>query len=215
MPSGMPTAYASARTFESRRAGEWENRSLRAARTRRAQACSARRVTGGIRDGCTGHAAAASHRRRAGGMRAGIGLEYMLSRDFCFARSGLDLHLAAAHETGHHRLVALLVDNKKRSPSVGRQGLRNRLHPRARNTRRRNYNRASGVMRGGTPCVQKHARRAAPPEPPSVTLAKKSSCKKLLSNARQTRDACAVTASATSGATPDTRLASVVATVLA
>lgn len=62
-------------------------------------------------------------------------------------------------------------DNKKRSPSVGRQGLLNRLHPRARNTRRRNYNRA-GVMRGGMPYVRLHARRAAPTEPPSITLAK-------------------------------------------
>lgn len=39
------------------------------------------------------------------------------------------------------------------------------------NTRRRNYNRA-GVMRGGMPCVRLHAWRAAPTEPPSITLAK-------------------------------------------
>lgn len=124
------------------------------------------------------------------------------------------------------------------------------------NTRRRNYNRA-GVMRGGMPYVRLHARRAAPTEPPSITLAKvflqkslrigrrafrprllaapvsipgfarrfQSRCarrqrRRTCSTARATarrhaRDACAVVACAISGAAPDTRLASVVATVLA
>lgn len=124
------------------------------------------------------------------------------------------------------------------------------------NTRRRNYNRA-GVMRGGMPYVRLHAWRAAPTEPPSITLAKvflqkslrigrrafrprplaapvsipgftcrfQSRCarrqrRRTCSTARATarrhaRDACAVVACAISGAAPDTRLASVVATVLA
>lgn len=147
-------------------------------------------------------------------------------------------------------------DNKKRSPSVGRQGLLNRLHPRARK-----YSQTELQSRGchaGRHAVcaparvacrthrtaEHHARKvflqkslrigrrafrprplAAPVSIPGFTCRFQSRCarrqrRRTCSTARATarrhaRDACAVVACAISGAAPDTRLASVVATVLA
>ncbi len=235
---------------------ESEPESLRAARTRRAQACCARRVTGGTRDECAERAAVAAHRRRANGVRA-----ESTGKACC---SAISVSRAAVPtytwQRRMRRLIAVSLrrwsGNKKRSPSVGRQGLRNRLHPRARNTRRRNYNRASGVMRGGCrACFRTHGvphppnRRASRsqktvPQKRSASAGASRRPSRLAASAArradpgfalradaagayvnctatpgarqpQARDACAVAASAISGATPDMRLASVVATVLA
>lgn len=153
-------------------------------------------------------------------------------------------------------------DNKKRSPSVGRQGLLNRLHPRARKYSQtelqsrgchagrhavcaparaacRTHRTAEHHARKSLPAktashrpARRSGRRAFRPRPlaapvsiPGFTCRFQSRCarrqrRRTCSTARATarrhaRDACAVVACAISGAAPDTRLASVVATVLA
>ncbi|AGR69919.1 hypothetical protein Y029_4172 [Burkholderia pseudomallei MSHR303] len=153
-------------------------------------------------------------------------------------------------------------DNKKRSPSVGRQGLLNRLHPRARKYSQtelqsrgchagrhavcaparvtcRTHRTAEHHARKSLPAkiashrpARRSGRRAFRPRPlaapvsiPGFTCRFQSRCARrqrwrTCSTARATarrhaRDACAVVACAISGAAPDTRLASVVATVLA
>lgn len=197
--------------------------------------------------------ASAAHRLRCAPNRAGVHAAARLL--FRAQRSRLTLGSGAWDGTLPFRCAAGPTI-KSAVPAWGDRDCLTACIRGPENTRRRNYNRA-GVMRGGMPCVRLHARRAAPTEPPSITLAKiflqkplrigrrafrprplaapvsipgftcrfQSRCarrqrRRTCSTARATarrhaRDACAVVACAISGAAPDTRLASVVATVLA
>lgn len=197
--------------------------------------------------------ASAAHRLRCAPNRAGVHAAARLL--FRAQRSRLTLGSGAWDGTLPFRCAAGPTI-KSAVPAWGDRDCLTACIRGPENTRRRNYNRA-GVMRGGMPCVRLHAWRAAPTEPPSITLAKvflqkslrigrrafrprplaapvsipgftcrfQSRCarrqrRRTCSTARATarrhaRDACAVVACAISGAAPDTRLASVVATVLA
>lgn len=197
--------------------------------------------------------ASAAHRLRCAPNRAGVHAAARLL--FRAQRSRLTLGSGAWDGTLPFRCAAGPTI-KSAVPAWGDRDCLTACIRGPENTRRRNYNRA-GVMRGGMPYVRLHAWRAAPTEPPSITLAKvflqkslrigrrafrprplaapvsipgftcrfQSRCarrqrRRTCSTARATarrhaRDACAVVACAISGAAPDTRLASVVATVLA